>query len=327
MAVITKRKLSIYLDNNLYDLIHNHFSSDESEHYIVTKLNNKSTKNTTEHQPEPKNNIKVPTKKGHHSASVILADANSTQINLDRNVSNSKVNNRKEQSIDTSPKIKEKKRKPTESSEPHPKLKIISGDPLPKEAAPIKEIAKTPTKNSIDGREKQSMEKATDKVIHKENNEQISVENSKIYNMIKESAATATLIEKTQVQVKLSSEIDNFTLKKIDLIDLTNSSSNYISLDHELFHLLGIVVIGKNLDIILFFRDGTKLQIAPANWVKGNNEQTKQQLINSNYLYTYTDEFDINQFSNEIHSISSYTSVNDNYSEYWIEFLPIQPSN
>lgn len=320
MSVITRRKLSSYMDNNLYDLIHNHFQNSESDHYIVTKINNKSQKKINDNNQKVDSTNNKSKGQKSHSASVILADKNSTQINLDRhtvNTSNSEPLKKKH--------IEEESNH-SNDNKPHPKLKIISGDPLPKEKASIKEINTKSNEDNIVKGEDKPMEKATDKIIHKEEVVKPTQSNSSVYEMIKESAATATLIEKSQVQVKLSSNIDNFSLKKINLRSLSDNSNNFISLDHELFHLLGIVVIGKNLDIIFFFRDGTKLQIAPQNWLNADDNISKT-LINNGYLYSYSEDFNIEMFAKEIHSISSYTSVNEKYTEYWIEFLPIQPND
>lgn len=150
-----------------------------------------------------------------------------------------------------------------------------------------------------------------------------SVQNdTTMFNQLRESAKIATIVEKSQVHVKLRENIEQLPVKQIKLTDLVNQQQSYMPIDHALLNVLGSVVIGKYLHIQLLFRDGTVLNLAPDEWLDKVNDN--QALIDQGFVYVYHD-LNLEEFEKSVHSVSSYVIDTDDYVQYMLEFIPIVP--
>lgn len=158
-----------------------------------------------------------------------------------------------------------------------------------------------------------------------QNNEQplnSAQSDSAMFDQLRESARIATIVEKSQVHVKLRENIEKLPVKQIKLTDLVNRKQSYMPIDHALLNVLGSVVIGKYLHIQLLFRDGTVLNLAPDEWLdKVNDNRT---LIDQGFIYVYHD-LNLEEFEKSVHSVSSYVIDTDDYVQYMLEFIPIVP--
>lgn len=158
-----------------------------------------------------------------------------------------------------------------------------------------------------------------------QNNEQplnSAQSDSTMFDQLRESARIATIVEKSQVHVKLRENIEKLPVKQIKLTDLVNQQQSYMPIDHALLNVLGSVVIGKYLHIQLLFRDGTVLNLAPGEWLDKVNDN--RVLIDQGFIYVYHD-LNLEEFEKSVHSVSSYVIDTDDYVQYMLEFVPIIP--
>lgn len=145
---------------------------------------------------------------------------------------------------------------------------------------------------------------------------------SALFDQLRESAKIATIVENSQVHVKLRENIEKLPVKQIKLTDLVNQQQSYMPIDHALLNVLGSVVIGKYLHIQLLFRDGTVLNLAPSEWL--DKVTDNQELIDQGFIYVYHD-LNLEEFEKSVHSVSSYVIDTDDYVQYMLEFIPIVP--
>lgn len=288
--------------------------------------NSKPTASKPEHEPRPSNpkSSESSSESGKTKPKTIIidpADLKTGSINLDTNITGTSQSG---------------------SKKPHPKMTVIKGDPVKAHQVEPSEDAKpkphsqgqatntNPSqKSDSQGKEVNKMTDIKDKIMHKkikkvDPEKKIDNEDT-IFKKIQEAAATATYIEETKVHVKLSANIDKLPTKQIDVLSLEDNSQSYIPLDAEFFHLLGFAVIGKNLDVILTFRDGTELRIAPESFLKNKDKDeaaVKKTLLANNYNYVYQN-VDIEKLGASLKMLSSHVFNTDKYSQYWIEFLPM----
>ena len=146
---------------------------------------------------------------------------------------------------------------------------------------------------------------------------------STILSEIESATSIAELIEQVyQTQVDTHPHnFDQLPVEKINLINLEEGTDNsYLPLDQELFHTVDSVMIGEYQDILIIFRDGTPLHLAPKAWL--TNADAKELLINQKYEFAYTD-LDMKDFQDVLTTVSSTIINNSKYTQYMIDFLPI----
>ena len=192
-----------------------------------------------------------------------------------------------------------------------PKLEIFDGDPIPAKNAP-KSMNKTEQQSS-----KVSIQQHTSL-----SPQESSAMTASIFNQIREAASTATFIENAGIHVKLRKNLSSLHVKKLTLFNIKDSHKSFIKLDSRFFHLLSYALIGKNLDIIFCFFDGTELRIAPSRWIKNGNA-IHQELIKNNYTLYYNN-LDVPKFQNAMHSMSAYVIDNPEFIQYWMPYYPLE---
>lgn len=287
MSVIPEKRLDEYKQGGLYTLIHPKPTQNIPSHLIVTKLNSSSDKSNasqTEHKQET-----VP----------------STQVNTPA-TSN--------QPTDT----------PSSQQPSQPKLKVLDGDPTP--AEPINKSNKPGNRkpNNRQTARKTNNQHSLNHNTKSKHHELTEAEKEQLFQTIRTAASTATFIEKAGIHVQLHNNLKKLVTKKIELRSVRHNRPSSISLDDRFFHLLSNVVIGKNLDIIFCFFDGTMLRIAPNDWVK-KGIQIRKELYKNGYRYAYTRQLNIEQLQRDLHSMSAYVIDNAQFVQYWIPYYPIQP--
>lgn len=355
MAVISQAKMNEYMNSNLFDLIHNHMPKPKTEHLVVTRYNSPEEKkkriekenthqnlgNSNDHSKE--NNIISEVKSIKGKKVTVPKESNDKSISKSKTEKIEKVNmDGKVGKINLDTNLGSKRS--LKKAKPHPTLAVITGKPtpaqqrdinkknkpnisIPNKTSKIQYKDKVEEKNNTQPKLKEEkieqMPDIKDRIMHQKPVEKQSAENKAedIYSRIQEAASAATFIEKTQVHVKLRAAIDNLPLREINVVDLTDGSESYILLDSMFFHLLGFATIGKNLDIVLMFRDGTQMQIASPKMLSvDNNEEVKQYLIKNNYTFAYKD---IKKLADCFKQLSSYVFCNEQITQYYIEFLPV----
>lgn len=150
------------------------------------------------------------------------------------------------------------------------------------------------------------------------------ISNTPNYSDIAETLKNSDLLDRANVKTQLYLDLDNLSTKEIKTKSLSNGEVGYMPLDHELFHLLSNVVIGKNLNIMMFFRDGSSVKLAPEKW--GTDSNLKELLINHDFLFNYYD-LNVSNLVNDLKKISYSTLILPEYTQFWIPFLPIIPAN
>lgn len=342
MAVISQAKMNEYMNSNLFDLIHNHMPKPKKEHLVVTRYNSPEEKKK---RIEKENNITSEVKSIKRKKVTVPKESNDKPISKPKTEKIEKVNmDGKVGKINLDTNLGSKRS--LKKTKPHPTLAVITGEPtpaqqrdinkknkpnisIPNKTSKIQYKDKVEEKNNTQTKLKEEkieqMPDIKDRIMHQKPVEKQSAENKAedIYSRIQEAASAATFIEKTQVHVKLRAAIDSLPIRKINVVDLTDGSENYILLDSMFFHLLGFATIGKNLDIVLMFRDGTQMQIASPKMLSvDNNEEVKQYLIKNNYTFAYKD-IDIKKLADCFKQLSSYVFCNEQITQYYIEFLPV----
>ena len=185
-----------------------------------------------------------------------------------------------------------------------PKLTVLSGDP----------------ENSHSQEPKVEKVRKVEMVKHMDNFD--SAQNS-LFNRIRNAASVATFIENAGVHTQLHQNLSEFETKIVNLRSIKNNKRSHISLNSRFFHLLSYAVIGKDLDLIFGFFDGTQLRLAPESWIGSATQEVKNELSKNDYKYYYS-SLDLEQLEKDLHSISSYVLDNDQFIQFWIPYFPIE---
>ena len=81
--------------------------------------------------------------------------------------------------------------------------------------------------------------------------------------------------------------------------------------------MLGSVVIGKSLYLLLIFRNGKTITIAPYDWMKSD----KNAVIQQGFQYYYTD-LDLSSLKTTLQIMSGLITPTDKYTEFWLKYMP-----
>lgn len=150
----------------------------------------------------------------------------------------------------------------------------------------------------------------------------VSSDEDELYTKVKESVTTAEWLKKANsFAIETSKEIKNLKIKRIKLLSLEDESKSSILLDDLLLHYLASIIVGKNLDIFLIFRDTTIISIAPNKWLESNNI-SKTYLLNNGYKYSY-ENLDVNLLIESLKPFCAAASVTNQTTQLWLKFVPI----
>lgn len=162
----------------------------------------------------------------------------------------------------------------------------------------------------------------TPSTVKTKSKNEINSNEAELYSKVKESVTTAEWLRKANsFAVETSKKIKELPVKRIKLLSLEDNSKSSILLDDLLLHYLASIIIGKNLDIFLIFRDTTIITIAPSKWLESNNI-SKKYLLDNGYKYSY-ESLDIQLLIESLKPFCSASSVTDQTTQLWLKFVPI----
>lgn len=139
-----------------------------------------------------------------------------------------------------------------------------------------------------------------------------------VYKEIMSSADDIKWIEKShKLELAFKQDLAKIPLKKITVYSTKDDSEFYIPLNSVLFNMLGSVVIGKSLYLLLIFRNGKTITIAPYDWMKSD----KNAVIQQGFQYYYTD-LDLSSLKTTLQIMSGSITPTDKYTEFWLKYMP-----
>lgn len=357
MSIISDQKIKDYKESkkqNLYGIIHSLPSEVDDGHLIVTRYElprssgktsessaEKATSNQTSkvaQQPQPSTAQKATT--SSQSTSFQGKEAESNSIESAQKLTNNSKKSANKQHTDNA------KKSSTNSNHSHHKKPIQQSPQVKDPTAVVRNSPNQPQvplwdqepvqkedKHSFSQRQAKHKTQEEARMSNHQNNSaamrsikrtpkkkaQRKPDNS-VFEQIRTAAANKGLLDSAMPKIQLLFDENKLPVKQINIVNVNDGTESYIPLDNELFHLLSSVVIGKNGDITMVFRDATSLQIAPANWAA--NQEAKETLFQNGFDFYY-ENLDLKALSNALQSLSSSIVDTKEYIQYWIVFLPI----
>lgn len=120
-----------------------------------------------------------------------------------------------------------------------------------------------------------------------------------------------------QFELTFKKNLISLPVNKITVFDIADHTESYIPFNSILLNHLGSLVIGKELYIILVFRNGQIIQLAPKSWVNTNHP-----LTNSGFHYYY-DNLDMDRFLQTLKQLSVSITSTERFTEFWLKYAPI----
>lgn len=139
-----------------------------------------------------------------------------------------------------------------------------------------------------------------------------------IYQEVQKAAQDVKWIKQSHAfEFAFKNDLAKLPLNKLSLFSIDDNSEAYIPLNTILLNHLGSVVIGKELYILLLFRDGKIIQIAPKSWLS-----QKDNLKNNGFNYYY-DKLDMTKLLTTLKKLSASITPSDKFTEFWLKYAPI----